>query len=305
MSIKKEDVMKFLPLALTFCLSSSFVLVTNYGFIDPQKPVHFDATFRYVAPAKFHTKPYKNTHLDYHDGDASLYYSRFVNENNALSAQVGYYHMYINWKHNPLFTGTSYDYGVVSLGWISTGLEGWRWILSTAMSTSLHGSFANNAVGFVTAWGKYHFKKNTHIHIGYYLFAGVKNINGLPIIGADYMLGRRWMFAAVFPFDIAMRYFISPKWYLCLSAQAFGIPYRFPQRIRGGIGPFKDGIFELYSNAADISLNYHDDSRLMFTLGGGYNLGGWLLLKNKHNHHGRYYNYNPAFYAQANIGINF
>ncbi len=289
-----------------FFLSSSFVLVTDYGFVDPKRVVHLDGSFRAVGGADLKTSPYQNTQLHYHDVDGSVYFTKYVNENNSLTTQLGYYQLKVDWPENPRFTEKFYNYGVVSLGWVSHSLDGWKWIFSGALSASAHDvNLANTGVFYLTGWGRYKLTERAGLHLGVYGYAGVRNIYVLPILGVDFFIGKQWMISAVFPFDVSLRCFLSRRWHIDLAAKSFGNPYRFPQRARGGIGDFKNGIFEIYSAAGELSLNYHLKDRINFSLGGGYNLGGWLLIRDTHNHRGKYYKFGAAPYGEASLGLTF
>lgn len=292
------------PIALIpiYLLSSSFVLITNYWFADPKHPAHFEGQYRKAAPMKFTTPSVKGSHLHYSDATSSFYYTHALNENNLLIPQVGYYHLEVDWKENPRFTGDNYDYAIGSIGWVSTSIEKWRWALAATFSLSTSNPDPiDTGVGYALVWGRYEFKPHTYAHIGFYGFTGVKNVYFVPIIGMEFFLTDQFLISAVFPFDIAARFFLSKDWYLSLAAEAFGSPYRFPQRIQGGKDGYKDGIFEIYSTVLDLSINFIQDHRFSFSLSGGYSLGGWMQIMNSHNSRGKYYKFDGAPYAQASL----
>ena len=57
-----------------FIFCSSFVLITDYSFINRKHPVYFEAEYRAVGEAEFWSKSVKDTHETYADGKARLFY---------------------------------------------------------------------------------------------------------------------------------------------------------------------------------------------------------------------------------------
>ena len=298
--------MRLIYLFPIYLLSSSFVLITNYGFLDPERPVHFESEYRQVGKAKFRTHPVQGSHERYTDAQANVYYSHFLNKDNALSWKAGYSFIGFNWAKNPRFRGNDYNFANASVSWISTSMKNWRWIVGGATSVDASTvDFGHSGVYYGVLWGRYQYSKTLGMHIGGYGYGGVKNGYLLPIIGFDWRPECKWKFNAIFPVNLSIDYTLADNWSLYAEASAFGRPYRFPIRAHEGIGNYHGAIFEIYSTGVDLNLKYCLPRRLTFIVGGGGNFGGWILIKNHNNEHGKYYKFNGAPYGQGKFSYTF
>lgn len=292
---------RFLLVLLALSLSS-FVLLTDYGFINKPAPFHLEADYRQVASAKFSTKEVRGDHLRYADGEASAYYSYFLNKENALVGQLGYYYNKVDWQNNPFFTGSHYNYGIASLAWVSTALERWRWILAFSNSVDLHTfNWGQSGIYYGLMWGRYAVRHNIGIHVGWYGWVGVENDYLFPVLGIDYQPTPRWQINAIFPIDASITYFFGHNWGLRAAYANFGRPYRMPHRMHGGKGAYHDGIFAINSSGVELDLRYNWSDHLFLLIGGGYNTGGWIQVQNRKGNHKHYDNFDGAPYGVARI----
>lgn len=306
-----------------FLFASGSLAASDYTFVDLNSPWHFgheyqvtpeslhwhiDTDFAAIGKAKVTTSgKAKGTHIYNSTGFASLYYSHFINEANALSWQLGYNYIRFDWKDNPRFSQKNFHYGIASLAWISHGMEDWRWVVLGGVTANLQmlGDFGKSAVGYGLVWGRYVWELTFGLHIGFWGYAGVKNGLLLPILGFDWMINDKWKLNAVLPLELSLDYTISPRWYASVSYTTFGGPYRFPYRFKGGTEKFEDGIFKFYSRAVDISLNFVYETTVSGYIAGGWNFGGWALIKDKHDRHAKYYKYGSAPYIVGAFSITF
>lgn len=293
-------------LTTVFFLTTSYELVTDYRFASDKHPVHFDGEFRDVSKAKFRTHPVKGTHAEYQDAHAFLYYSHYLTPHNSLSWKVGYSFLDFNWLQNPRFKENDYHFVNASVGWVSTSIKDWRWILSTGVSVDAQTfNFGQSGVYYGMMWGRYSYSPTIGMHIGWAGYVGVENGYFLPILGVDWQASERWRFNGIFPLNISIEYLFNKYWSTALELASFGRPYRFPMRIHGGIGRYRNGIFEVYSNGVELDLKFHKGCALGASIGGGWNFGGWILIKDHDNHHGKYYKFNGAPYVQGKLVFTF
>ncbi len=300
--------MKLIYLAPLCLISSvySYELITDYAFVNKKHPVHFDGEFRDVGKAKFYTHPIKGSHAEYRDAHAFLYYSHYVTPDNSLSWKVGYSFLDFNWLKNPRFSESDYHFVNASLGWVSTSVQDWRWILATGVSVDAQTfNFGQSGVYYGLMWGRYHFSDTIGMHIGWAGYAGVKNGYLLPILGIDWRTGKHWKFNAIFPVNVSIEYLFNKYWSSAVEVATFGRPYRFPMRIHGGKGKFHNGIFEVYSYGVELDMKFQTGGGLLASFGGGWNFGGWILIKDHDNNHAKYYKFDGAPYAQGKLAFNF
>jgi hypothetical protein len=293
----------FLALPL---LAGSSVFATDYCFIDKDHPWHFETNFSYNGPAEFHTNSVKHTHLKYTEGTTSLYYTGFVTPDNALSAQAGLNFIRLDWDQNPRFKGDNYYYGIVSLAWISTSLEKWRWVLNGGVSFDTRTfNFGQSGVYYALVWGRYQYVKNLALHVGFFGYVGAQTGYMLPVLGLDWNISPKWELKGVFPFDMSLNYHFHKHWTTSIDAISFGGPYRFPRRVHDGIDGFQNGIFEVYSTGVEWDLKFKQKHYVVAGAGAGYDFGGWIFTKDHESHHGRYYKFNGSAYGRLFLNFTF
>lgn len=298
--------LKILYLIPLLLLTSSYQLVTDYRFVNPVYPIHLDTELREVGKASFSTPSVRDTYVDYEDAHAFLYYSHFLNPDNALSWEAGYSFLDFKWPQNPLFKGTHYHFANASLAWISTAIPRWRWILSAATSVDAQeGNFEQTGVYYGLMWGRYRLAHDMGLHLGWAGYVGVKNGYFLPILGIDWRMSPCWQCNAIFPLNFSIQYFFNACWSAAAEITSFGRPYRFPIRAKGGIGAYENGIFEIYSKGMELNVTFGSGGSLSASAGAGWNSGGWILIKDHENHHGTYYKHGGAPYAQGKLSLTF
>lgn len=298
--------MKIRYLTPIYFLTTSYALITDYCFVDKRTPFHFSGEYRDVGKAKFRTHSVRGSHATYEDAHAFFYYSHYLNSNNSLSWQVGYSFLDFNWLKNPRFHESDYHFANASLAWVSTSLRNWRWIISTAVSVDAQTfDFGKSGVYYGLMWGRYQYSPTIGMHLGWAGYVGVENGYLLPIAGIDWQAATKWRINAIFPINFSIEYYINRYWKTTLEIATFGRPYRFPIRIHGGVGQFRNGIFEVYSIGTELDIKFHTGSAFWASVGGGWNYGGWILIKNHDNEHGKYYKFNGAPYVQGKIAFSF
>jgi hypothetical protein len=272
---------------------------SDYYFVDPDRHWHVEGAYRWVGKAEFEEK--KRHHINYSDADAGLYYTQSFDEENSLTYGLGYDFLRLDWDKNPRFRSSNFNYLVGSLGFVSTTVDKWRWIINTGFSVdSSRMNFSSSAVYHAMLWGRYHFADHLGIHMGVLGWYGVKNGRGFPVFGFDWRFNEKWSGNAIFPVDYSLTYSFDDNWSIETAYASMGGPYKYPRRAHQG-GP----IFSVYSNGVDLTLKFKFEHLLRASLGVGWDFGGWVYIKNHDNHHGKYYHFNAAPYAQANIALTF
>lgn len=292
------------------CLLASSLCANEYGFlgyyfVDPQRPVHVAGRYRHVGAADF--KDSKFGDVKYADGYATAFYTHYIDQldENSLSWGVGYDYMKFDWEKNPSFGEKNFQYATASLGYVSTTLERWRWIVNGGVSVDAsHLNFGLTGVYHGMLWGRYHLNNMVGAHVGMLGWYGVKNGYGLPIFGLD-LRWKNWTANAIFPLSVCLNYAMTENWSVELAYSGFGGPYRFSRRAYDGRGGQTNPIFTVYSAGVDLNLRYTLGHLVRIDLGGGWNGGGWILEKNHSNRHGKYYHYKSAPYAQATVAYTF
>ncbi len=302
-----------------FLLSPLLLSATDYTFVDLNSPWHFGAEFEMDPKGRpWHIETsgtwIGKGDLRHHDGGislanafASVYYSQFLSPQHALSWQVGYTFQRFDFEKNPRFEQKDFHYGLVSLAYITHGVEDWRWVVSGGLTANLQmlDEIGKSLVGYGFVWGRYVFQLTVGLHIGFFGYVGAQNGYLLPVLGIDWLITDKWKLNAVMPLDLSLDYIFTKEWTASLGWAAFGGPYRFPWRYKGGKEGFKDGILQFYSSGVDLSLNYDTLNNVRACVGAGYSFGGWAQIKNSHDRHGKYFKYDGAPYALAELDFTF
>ena len=277
---------------------------SDYYFVDPQTSCHLEGKYRNIGSAEF--EKHKYGHLNYADGNAAIFYNHSFDEDNAISWGVEYDYLKIDWEKNPRFKEKNFNYFGSSLGYISTEIEKWRWVVNTGFSVDTSDfNFGKTGVYHGMLWGRYAFAKGAGMNVGVLGWYGILNGYVMPIFGFDWFWGDDVKFNLIFPLNGSITYTFTKGWALELLYSGFGGPYKYPRRASEGIGDYNNPIFKIYSSGCDLNLNYQYDHRFRASIGGGWNFGGWILIKNHSNHHGDYYKYNSAPYAQGSLALSF
>jgi len=277
----------------------------DYRASSEKKPFELEGYYRQANGSNVTTRPYKSSNIKIMEYDAGASYNFKINDENFLSFGLGTFHQTVNWKNNPIFKGHNYDYVVGSLGVTSNSVENWRWSGATVLSFQVQ-NFGIKQSGWISAmfWGEYMLNKKAHFHAGFWGYTGVKNVYFLPILGFNYKTNHMEL-AAVFPFDIALRYKPIKQFHVEIAGKWFGGPYRFPQRMSDGMGDYKNGIFQLFTPTTEFGAYYHPTENISIGASAGYSYGGWLMVINKRNHHKQYFNFDGSFYWGAAANLKF
>ena len=286
--------------------ATDYTFLNADTFVAQDKVFHFEADYGRVAPAKITTGDVFGTKMHYSEGNSALYFSHFLDKENALTWQVGANYTGLGWDENPRFTGNNYTYGIGSLTWISHALNHWRWVVNGGVAVDTYTfNFGRSAVYYSMLWGRYQHLEDLGIHIGFFAYYGAKNGYVLPILGLDYQFTPKLELKAVFPIDISLNYRFVRHWMTSLIFTSLGGPYRFPRKMHGGIGEFHNGVFKVYSTVLEWDLKFLQDDVFKIGAGAGWNFGGWIQTSTSDNHDKKYYHFNGAAYGRVYATLTF
>lgn len=279
---------------------SDYSFINEDAFVNQNQIWHFESDYTQVANAKFHHSDVANSKLRYSEGNASIYFSHFLNQENALAWQLGVNYVNLGWDENPRFTGNAYTYGVTSLTWISHSIQKWRWAMNggVAVDTKTF-NFGKSAIYYTMLWGRYEQNKDVGLHLGFFAYYGALNGYVLPILGADWTISKQWDIRFVFPLDASLNYHFTKNFTTSILATSMGGPYRWPRRAHGGIGEFDEAIFKIYSSAVEWDIKFAEKNFFSIGAGAGWDFGGWIQSSDSHNHHKKYYHFDGAGYARV------
>ncbi len=292
-------------------LFGTSIWASDYTFLNPdmfvleKKVWHLEADFAKVGSAKI-TTDHNLGKTNYGEGNASVYFSHFLNKENSLTWQIGANYVDLGWDSNPVFNKNQYTYGITSLTWISHSLLKWRWVINGGVALDATTfNFGQSAVYYTMLWGRYEERENLGVNLGLFAYYGIKNGYVLPILGIDWKIAPKWQLNAVFPIDASLNYNFATHWIASIVATSFGGPYRFPRRIHDGVGKYDDGVFKVYATVLEGDLAFIQKRFIEIGVGGGWNFGGWIQVSESNNHNKRYYDFDGAAYGRLYATVTF
>jgi hypothetical protein len=287
---------------LVYALDSSFG--TDYSFIHHGNYVNVEGYFSAASKAKIDKKGFHGSHLRYGEQGSAIFINAYPAKHHAFSIQLGYGLTDLNWKQNPAFKQKTFSDGIFSLGYISTAIEHWRWVINLGAHANLdHFSWSRNTFYRGMLWGRLTCRKTVGAHLGVLGQSGVKSSYLFPILVFDWAFHEKWKINAIFPLDFSLHYFFAKNWSSALSYRSFGGWYHSFHRV-GKNEREPESMVSVHSNGVDlgIDLNTKHFSAELFV---GANLGGWMLIRNRHGGHSRYFHFDSAAYGGIRASLKF
>ena len=276
--------------AFDLCLATYYPFVTDHSYIA------WDNYVSPIAPQKIDKNGFGDLH--YLESATALYLNTYLSDTDALSFQLGYGLMKIDWDKNPFFNQDYFHDAVFSIAYVTTAVENWRWIFNLGAHIDAEQWDPIN-YGFynLTMWGRLQYLENLGLHIGMVATSGNERTQALPILGADWMINDRWRIAGIYPCEGSVSYFFNRNLSLAATYRGFGGYYKSFHRT-GKNEPLPKAVVSVFSTGADLGLTFRKKSTKIEVYG-GYNFGGWVLIADKHGDHKRYFHTKGNGYAGA------
>lgn len=234
--------------------------------------------------------------------DVSLvyYYNPCFQE--GASIGLSYTRTRLDWNCNPFFTQKDYDMVSVVLGGATQRLECWNWRAQVTINFDNieHWTLEDYMTYDLLLWGRYAYRPNFGVHIGFLALTGMKIDRVYPIIGFDWVYDCNWKLSLVFPMDISLTYTIDQCWSVLLAGRFFNQRHRVKRDQF-----FSEGLWFYTSSGAEIAVKYRPTCRITANLHGGIDFGGHLKVAKRHYKEGHRFSFGSAPYIGGEIDINF
>jgi Domain of unknown function (DUF6268) len=273
---------------------------------DARGPFSVELSGDWIGPAKFdkHHCHFGRPKLKFATGQIDLnmvyYYNPCFNE--GASVGVSYTRTRLDWRYNPFFTQKDFDMISVVLGGLSERFQDWTWKgqVTINFDNIEHWRLENYMSYDLLLWGRYAFRPNIGVHLGFIALTGMKIDRVYPIVGIDWTYNRHWKISAVFPTDISLTYTYNDCWSFLVAARFINQRHRVKKDQF-----FSEGLWFYTSSGAEAAIKYTPTKRITVNVHGGYNFGGHLKIANRHYKQGRRFGFDGAPYAGAEIDVNF
>lgn len=301
--MQKKSLLFLLLFGLSIRLHAlDYAMATDYLFLCEKSPLHFDAFYSQVAKADF--KESRFDAIRYKEGGATIFINAFPKDKHALSFQLGYSLMDLNWNKNPDFNKKFFQDGIVSAAYVTTAIDQWRFVTAIGAHIDLdYFDLKNHSFYTGTFWGRFQAADNLGLHVGTTGQTGIDNTYVFPILGFDYFFAKCMVLSLIYPFEFSLHGYFSKEFSLGISYRCFGGWYRSYHRV-GKNEPQPESIFTLHSSGVDIGA-YYKTSKISIAAVVGGNIGGWILIKDKDNKNPHYFHYKHAPYAGIKLGYNY
>lgn len=271
-----------------------------------EKPTPFRVEFRtdVLGPAKTTTKGYLHDQkLHYSESQADIsavfYYDPCHKE--ALLVQVGYNVTQLYWGRNPTFDQKNFGNIGVALAAVTERLCGWTWQAYASLNMDNQYPGLNNYTTYdLLLWGKYAWRNNINVHVGFLGWTGLRIDKVLPILGFDWTFCDKWQINAVFPINVSLLYNYSDNFSVALAGRFFWNRHRIEKDAY-----LSQGIWEYKNAGIELGANYAFRNRLTLNVHAGYATGGNVQLSTKNHRHTKKYRFDDSPYAGGEVSFNF
>ncbi|MCI5053133.1 MAG: hypothetical protein MRY21_08385 [Simkaniaceae bacterium] len=298
--------MKYLLVLIpTLIFSLDLTHINDYFFLHEGRNVELEGYFAAIDKSHFKNQGFQDTTIKYQEAAGCAYFGGRLNQNNSICGEVGYNYFDLDWPENPKFTKKHFQDLVISMAYVTTSIDRWRWVVE--LGAHIDTEFFNlSKHTFATGvlWGRLMYTRSMGIHFGLLGQTGVKSTYILPIIGMDFYLSRKIKVNAVFPLDISMAYIFNRDWRAAVRYRSFGGWYKANHRLPVTQMAPEGALVAQSADGIDLGL-YYKRYGFSFSVFGGGSFGGWLLIQNPNHSDLRYYHFKPAPYVGAKAELAF
>jgi hypothetical protein len=272
-----------------------------------EDPFLFLASYDSIGKAKL-----KNHHDDLSFGGKHMRFSQAVligsfvfwynpeYEEGAV-ANLGYNITEIDWKNNPFWTKKNYHTATMSLTAFTNRLCDWTWRAQLGWNFDTdHLNLSEYSTFDSFLWGRLDYCENVGIHIGLIAQTGMKIDRLYPILGFDWKISDSWMLNMVFPLNISLIYKLDCNWSLAAEARFFDVRYRV-----GRNENLSRGLVHYTSAGLEFAAIYELNEWITANAHIGYDVGGRMIVANRHDRHSKRFRFNGAGYYGGEVSLKF
>lgn len=231
------------------------------------------------------------------EGGMIVYYCPRYTE--GLRVNIGYQPTYLNWSDNPWFEQDHFNLVNLSLIGFSKRFDKWFWRSQLTVNMDADEWSFDYTSYDLLLWGRYDYRENIGIHLGFWAETGLQLDRVYPVIGFDWTISPKWKLSLVYPVNIALEYSLNKRWTLALAGRFFN------SRFRVHHDESTPKALVRYTNiGSEFAIRYANDV-MDGNIHAGVTFGGKYREANRHNHHAHTYDLDSAAYAGGEINIKF
>jgi len=307
----KQKIRFFITILLTvFSALSADVDSGDYGsekmedISEQSSPFKIELRTDVFGPAKTTTKGYlhkKNLHYNESQADISAVCYHDPEYNEAVSVQLGYNITQLYWKNIPTFDQKTFGNVQVGVGFFTERLCGWAWQVYTSLNMDNKYPGLNNYTTYdLLLWGKYTWREDINVHVGFLGWTGLKIDKVLPILGFDWTFWDKWQLNAIFPINASLVYNFNDRLSATLAGRFLWNRHRIEKDAY-----LSEGIWEYRNTGLELGVNYLFRNSFMINAHAGYASGGYVNLSTKNYRHTKKYRFEGSPYAGGEASFSF
>ncbi len=287
------------PLCAQWCDQGCFVSVptdTSYPFSLAGDAIH-------VKGAHFRDHPaIEHEELHYSQIDAAFAYTHPINECYGLLFGAGYVGSRVDWKENPDFDETLFNYVNFSVGGFTKAYSDWLWsLVATMFIDTAHFHITDYALYQGILSGKYTWCDWLAFDAGFIVEVGLHKTKIWPILGFELAPWPNvWALSVVYPMDISFEWFLTS--YLSLGGSVRFLRNR--HRVSEN-EPLSHGIFEYRTAGAECDLSLQPFDWISVVGFAGSTFNGDLKITDANNHNATHFKFKGSFYAGVSALLNY
>ncbi len=216
---------------------------------------------------------------------------------------AGYNFIKLDWIQNSFFHQKDFNILNLALGGISKRFDKWLWRTQILANMDLDHMNLNEYLTWdLLLWGRCKYNDKMNMHVGLYVWTGMRVNRVIPILGFDWRINSKWKLNAVFPVNLSLVYCLKKSWTLALAARAFSSRERVGRHER-----LNKGIYEYRSAGVELNLRYKNEDWFPVEahIHAGYNIGGVIKISHRHHNHSRTFDIGMAPYVGGELSARF
>lgn len=259
----------------------------------PFYPFSLGGSYLNVANATFHTPDVKGEKIKYEQYDVNFTFTYPFSEICGMIFAAGWVGTEVNWKENPDFDETNFDYIDLTVGGFTKAFSKWTWTLTlSAFLDTAEFSLIDYALYQGLLWGKYNMQKDLELDFGFLLEAGLNKDKIWPILGFIYTPNKKLRIHAVYPIDMIVEYDVHDKVMLGAAIRIL----RNRHRVKND-EPSPRAVFQYQSWGGEFDIQYTPFKRFFARAFVGSTFGGALKIGNQDDKHATHFKFDPSAYA--------
>lgn len=269
----------------------------------PYLPLSLSGSYLQVSRARFTSPNYvAGEKLIYKQFDSAVAYTHELNDTYGLIFGGAWVGTVVNWKQNPAFTETDFNYINLSLGGYASWFNCFTLIGTFGIFIdTAHFSLIDYTLYQPLLQAKYTIFEHFELDLGVIAEAGLDRLEMWPIAGFNYVpQDTNWRIHAVYPINMDFEFDVNP----CTTV-ATGLRFLRNRHRVGDSNPLPQSIFQYKSWGFEFDLNYHPYDFCSFRGAIGTTLFGSLRIANRVNEDPNYYKFENTLYGAINAVLGF